>query len=125
MFTDHGAGPLSWLLRRGFRHCFVILAADDFAVTLDPLFHCAELRVIDGPFAPVLARLRASGATVTPIAVQLGRRSWRGADCMRMAKRLLGLIPWAAATPYQLFKRLNQEKCSYNILNIGSDHPHI
>ena len=125
VFTDHGSGPLTWLLRRGFRHCFVILAAEDFAVTLDPLLHRAELRVIDGLLEPVLERLAANGATITPIAVQAGRRSWRGADCMRMAKRLLGLSPWAAATPYGLYKILQSNKYSHKVLNMRSEHPHI
>ncbi len=125
VFTDHGSGPLAWLLRRGFRHCFVILATDGFAVTLDPLLHRAELRVIDGPLEPVLERLEANGATITPIAVQPSRRSWRGADCMRMAKRLLGLSPWAAATPYGLYKILQSNKCSYKVLDMQSDHTHI
>jgi len=103
----------------------VILAAEDFAVTLDPLLHRAELRVIDGPLEPVLERLAANGATITPIAVQAGRRSWRGADCMRMAKRLLGLSPWAAATPYGLYKILQSNKYSHKVLNMRSEHPHI
>lgn len=125
VFADHGSGPLAWLLRRGFLHCFVILATDDFAVTLDPLLHRAELRVIDGPLKPVLAQLEANGATITPIAVQPGRRSWRGADCMRMAKRLLALSPWAAATPYGLYKTLQSNKCSRKVLDMRNDHPHI
>ena len=125
VFTDHGSGPLTWLLRRGFRHCFVILAAEDYAVTLDPLRHRAELRVIDGLLEPVLERLAANGATITPIAVQAGRRSWRGADCMRMAKRLLGLSPWAAATPYGLYKILQSNKGSHKVPNMRSEHPHI
>lgn len=118
VFTDHGAGPFAWLLRRGFRHCFVILAADDFAVTLDPLLHRAELRVIQGPLAPVLERLQANGAIITPIDVQPGCRSWRGADCLRMAKRLLGLSLWAPLTPYGLYKIAISHKCSNNVLDI-------
>lgn len=119
MFTDHGAGPTAWLLRRGFRHCFVILATDDFAVTLDPLLHRAEVRVIKGPLEPVLQRLRANGAVILPIAVQPGRRSWRGADCLRMAKRLLGLSLWSPLTPYGLYKSAINNKCSYKVLDMN------
>ena len=42
VFTGHGFGPLIWLLRRGFRQRFVILAVEDFAVTLDPLLKPPE-----------------------------------------------------------------------------------
>ena len=101
----------------------MILAAEDFAVTLDPLLHRAELRVIDGLLEPVLERLAANGATITPIAVQAGRRSWRGADCMRMAKRLLGLSPWAAAAPIVFTKSCNRINVRIKFLTCAANIP--
>lgn len=123
VFTDHGAGPWRWLLRSGFRHCFVILASETHAVSFDPLLNRVELRVIEGPIAPLLAQLQRQGATILPVTVQPGRRRWQGADCVRLAKRLLGLSPWAAFSPAGLWRWGVFIKCSNNVLDKITPHP--
>jgi hypothetical protein len=111
VFADHVA--CRWLrpLRRGFRHCFVVVRAESVWLACEPLKDRIELdalalpddfdlaafygeqghRVLVGQRPPVTARRRFAVAPLT---------------CVTVVKRLLGIdAPWVW-TPWQLYAHL-------------------
>jgi hypothetical protein len=111
VFADHVACPWLRPLRRGFRHCFVVVRAGSVWLACEPLKDRIELdalalpedfdlatfygeqghQVLVGQRLPVTARRRFAPAPLT---------------CVIVVKRLLGIdAPWVW-TPWQLYAHL-------------------
>ena len=107
---------LWWLrfLKKGFKHCFVILSNEQNLVVIDPLRNRTEICVMSSfPLARMQSLLEANGYITVrtnvrqnfTAAVSLGLFS-----CVEMAKRLLGIHKFSIITPYRLYKFLNKDK---------------
>lgn len=99
-------------LRRGFRHCFVVVRSDAGWVICDPLSHRTDLAVVTGPTAGELMQwYHQCGLRVVPTRLRAAPRRpapIRPYTCVEAVKRVLGLhAPWVL-TPWQLYRRLLQ-----------------
>jgi len=103
---------LPWLrwLRRGFRHCFVVVETPQGWIACDPLSNRTELGCIVGPSAGELAKFyRSAGLCVVETTVKKAPPRLapvRLFTCVEAVKRVLGVhAPWAL-TPWQLYRLL-------------------
>lgn len=108
---------LFWLrgLKKGFRHCAMIIRKEDDSgwLVVDPLSHhllIDEVRAVTGqPDLPEL--LRAEGHTLVAVTIAAPPRKaapFMPLTCVEVVKRLLGIHDWRIITPYQLYRHLNK-----------------
>lgn len=110
VFTDESR--MWWLkgMKRGFRHCFVLLNDKEHWLAMEPLAHCTELTVLPSPPDFDLPTwIRGQGHHV--VEAVLDRTSMRMPivflyTCVEAVKRVLGLKNFFVWTPYQLYKHL-------------------
>lgn len=112
VFVDHADCPWLRLLRRGYRHCFVVVRARSLWLACEPLKDRIELHALDLPPAFDLAGFYAGQGH----RVLLGRRPPPGPrrrlalaplTCVTVVKRLLGIhAPWVWS-PWQLYTHLS------------------
>ncbi len=110
IFHDHGCHVLDPLLKRGFRHCFVVVKDDaGFWIRIDSKIGVPEIDVVGGPKDDLAAFWRDHGYTVV--------ETKRGTDaprvglitnCVGMVKCVLGLRAAFVLTPRQLYRRLTK-----------------
>jgi hypothetical protein len=111
VFADHVACPWLHPLRRGFRHCFVVLRTGSVWLACEPLKDRIELDALALPSEFDLASFyRAQGHRVLLGQRALPRKRRRFAlaplTCVTVVKRLLGIdAPWVW-TPWQLYAHL-------------------
>ena len=123
VFTDNAAHWYLRFLKRGFRHCFVVLGNGQEWVLLEHLFSSTEISlikfftkeelrnifiskghiVIEGSFFPRPVSARKIGIFT----------------CVESIKRVLGIKSMNLATPYQLYKFLKKEKNRKKSVDIG------
>jgi hypothetical protein len=120
VFADHAGCPWLRPLRRGFRHCFVVLRAGSVWLACDPLKDRIELDALDLPGQFDLAAFyREQGHRVL-----VGQRPPPGTrrhfalaplTCVTVVKRLLGIdAPWVW-TPWQLYTHLSGSEHGFRI----------
>jgi len=103
---------LWWLkfLKRGFRHCFVVIRLHDKWVTIDPMAHFLEISLPDLPDGFDLARwFRKNGMIVVETYIRYPERRPYPPfflSCVEVVKRILGLHLPLILTPAQLYKFL-------------------
>lgn len=110
VFTDQT--DLWWLqfLRRGFRHCFVVMRFSDIWISMDALAHKTEIMRIDLPDSFNLPQwLESQGDCVVSYPKQpvILKPLWPSFfSCVEAVKRSLGLRQSFILTPWQLYKFL-------------------
>lgn len=111
-----GQTDMAWLkvLKRGFRHCFVLLNDGQRWVTLDPMLHHMDVEVHHNipPEYDLPAWLGLQGYRI--VKAPLLRRQNRPAPvmfftCVEAVKRILGLHNRLILTPWQLYRYLNNQ----------------
>ncbi len=110
VFTDQT--DLWWLqfLRRGFRHCFIVMRYSDIWISVDALAHKTEVVRIDLPDEFSLRKwLESQGDKVIlcrPAQTEL-KLLWPAVfSCVESVKRILGLRKPFIFTPWQLYRFL-------------------
>jgi hypothetical protein len=112
VFADHAGCPWLRPLRRGFRHCFVVLRAGPVWLACDPLKDRIELDALELPGKFDLATFyREQGHRVLvgqrPPPRTRRRFALAPLTCVTVVKRLLGIdAPWVW-TPWQLYTHLS------------------
>ena len=112
VFTDQT--DLWWLksLRRGFRHCFVMMRFADMWISIDALAHKTDVMRIDLPDHFNLVQwLESQGETVLcyPIRPAHLRPLWPSVfSCVESVKRILGIRKFSILTPWQLHKFIKE-----------------
>lgn len=112
VFCD--APDVWWLrpLRRGFRHCFVVMRHKRTYITIDPLLGSIEVMTHpvrrDGDLIQIL---KDQGLTV--VSVNINRDYYRGnigmmCTCVTIVKRILNLYAPLIQTPYALYRHLTK-----------------
>ena len=117
VFED--SNSLWWLrfLKKGFRHCFVLLVSreNNLAILLNPksnqidiqLFHNCDINKLINAFLSVHHRtilrvhLEVAPYKVAPIMLF---------TCVEFVKRILGIHSVSTLTPYQLYKKLKNSR---------------
>ncbi len=113
VFSKEADLPWLKLLRRGFRHCFVVLKHKQTWITLDPLSGHMEVSIHDLPIEYDLPLwLKNQGYTVMP--ADITQRDKQAPcmpfSCVEAVKRVLGIHSYAIWTPWQLYKFLRQQQ---------------
>jgi hypothetical protein len=112
VFADHAGCPWLRPLRRGFRHCFVVLRAGSVWLACEPLKDRIELDALQLPAGFDLAAFyREQGHQVLlgqrPSPRARRRFALAPLTCVTVVKRLLGIdAPWVW-TPWQLYAHLS------------------
>ena len=107
-----GQSDQIWLriLRKGFRHCFLVLGSPGGWLYLNPMAHQTQIQVLAVPPHFKLAEwYRNQGLTVVEtIPIQPPRRAapWRPFTCVEAVKRVLGLTSAKILTPWDLYQHL-------------------
>lgn len=112
-FADETRLKWLWLLRPGFRHCFVLVAREGGAVLIDPLSDRLTVETFPGlTLEHAAERWREAGFTVVETVVRdPGTPApWAPLTCVEAVKRVLGIHDRAILTPRQLFRRLSVER---------------
>lgn len=118
VFCD--GSELWWLrfLKRGFRHCFVVLGDGERWMTIDPLSHVTDIALLPSARIPDLAAFyRGRGLIVLETTLRHPpRRSapWRLFTCVEAVKRILGIHAGGVLTPWQLFRFLARDESEKN-----------
>lgn len=114
VFAENSDLPYLKVLKRGFRHCYIIVKDGDHWVSLDPLANHIELQVhahvpkdMDLP-----AWLQSRNTRILPAAIN--RRHKKAAPlglftCVETVKRFLGIHDRFIFTPYQLYRYLEKD----------------
>ncbi len=109
-FVDRS--EISWLrwLKRGFRHCYVIVRTGDFWVLFDPLSHQTVIHAFAvDPRMDVVGWLKGHGHRVVVTHVRAAPRRVapiRPHTCVEAVKRVLGIQAWWIVTPWHLNRYL-------------------
>ena len=112
VFADHAGSPWLRALRRGYRHCFVVLRAGPLWLACEPLKDRIELDALELPSGFDLAAFyRDQGHRVLlgerPLPRTRRRFALAPLTCVTVVKRLLGIdAPWVW-TPWQLYSHLS------------------
>lgn len=111
-----GEVSIRWakLLRPGFRHCFAVIGRRGRWIVFDPMSSFTNIGAFSGPGIDDVAKwYRQFGFTVVKTKVQRDQSApadWRFFTCVEAVKRVLGIrAPWVI-TPWQLYRRIRQEK---------------
>ena len=97
------------ILKRGVRHCFVILNDGKHWIAMDPLANTTEITVPEAPIDFDLPRwLKTQGYTVQPAVIASLRAPAPITmfSCVESVKRVLGIHKRLIITPWQLYKYL-------------------
>lgn len=98
------------LLKRGFRHCFVLIHAGGLWVSVDPLAHKTDVCVVTPRNGGDLEDwLTQEGCTLVrvPLEEAPAQMLWPALHtCVESVKRILGLRRFLIVTPWQLYRFL-------------------
>jgi len=110
VFSDETDLKILKILKRGFRHCFVLLNNGKHWIAMDPLANRTEITVPETPIDFDLPLwLKTQGYIVQPARIM----SFRSPapitilSCVELVKRVLGIRKRRIITPWQLYQYLN------------------
>ncbi len=115
LFTDKTSLWLPRLLKRGFRHCKVIVETGGGWLFVNPL--AEEIKAFKLPPLPVenlCDFYREIGFTVIWGYSSRVKSYQQPTDCVAVSKRLIGVRSRWVRTPYQLFKFLIRRKLAFS-----------
>jgi len=104
--------PLLWTLKKGFRHCFIILEDDSNWITLDPLCSSTEILTIkkEAHTLSLPQWFLSQGHIIIPAKFFENRKVYLPFSlltCVGTIKNILGINRLLIQTPHQLFKYIN------------------
>ncbi|MEM7679506.1 MAG: hypothetical protein AAF182_00680 [Pseudomonadota bacterium] len=106
---------LPWLkwLRKGFRHCSVLINDGEHWITFDPLSNYTDIVVHSMPSAfdlPLWLEDRGHKVVSAPINRVKKPAPWTLLTCVESVKRVLGIHKCTVLTPWQLYQYLKHQK---------------
>jgi hypothetical protein len=117
IFTGQGGLPWLKFLKKGFRHCYVLLNDGDHWISMDPMANYMDVSVHNHVPADFdLPRwLKTRGHTVVraPVSRIKKEAPWMMFTCTEAVKRVLGLHRRFIFTPWQLYRHLQDFKGEY------------
>jgi hypothetical protein len=121
VFSDNSDLPFLRFLKKGFKHCYILLSDGQKWFSIDPMSHMTEIGFHDFNRSFNLPSwLKSQGHTV--IKVGLGEPIKKPSplmfsSCVETVKRLLGVQSRCVVTPWQLYKYI-KKGASYGKSNI-------
>lgn len=113
VFTDQADLPWLKVLRKGFRHCFVILHDGENWLSVDPLAHRIEAQIqhVQKDF-DLPAWLEERGHIVIRAKIHEGQKIMpvMPVTCVEVVKRVLGVRRRFIFTPWQLYRHIRAER---------------
>jgi len=112
VFRD--ATEIRWLrvLKRGFRHCAILVEAEKGWILCDALSHKTVLKqVYNRSSESVVACLAAAGLHALEVRLQTPPERMAPIlpfTCVEAVKRIVGIHAWWIVTPWQLYQHLMQ-----------------
>lgn len=108
-----GQTDMAWLrlLKKDFRHCYVVLFDGAHWISVEPLANTMEVTVHDVPPEFDLPLwLSDQGLTVVPaqISKEMKQAPWMVFTCVEAVKRILGIHKRFIFTPWQLYRHLTK-----------------
>ncbi|MFK7840109.1 MAG: hypothetical protein AB8B83_07230 [Bdellovibrionales bacterium] len=108
-----GQADLPWLkiLKKGFRHCYVLLNDEKHWITVDPLSNVMDVNVHDlPPDFDLPLWMKNQGYVIIPTYIQHQEKQapWMPFSCVEAVKRVLGIHNAMMFTPWQLYKCLRK-----------------
>jgi hypothetical protein len=107
VFHDNGAHLLDPILKKGFKHCFVVVDDGTYMIVVDGQMGLPHLQVIAGSDFDlknfyvnegfIVVEAPEGKAIRVPLVLS---------NCVGMAKTILGIRAWWVITPHQLYQRL-------------------
>ncbi len=111
-----GETEVAWLrllLKKGFRHCFVVIDKNDHRIICNPLFHQTEIATVGNVSLDKVAEWYENlGMTVVNSFIRDAPQRaapCRPYTCVEAVKRIIGIQAGRILTPYQLYKHLIYE----------------
>ena len=109
LFRDEKEFKFLRILKKGFRHCAVILESENHWLYVDQTFFQTEMRVWNKEINPLVVFQKEGWETlkVNPPLFRVChsfRFGW--VDCVSVVKRILGIKKWGVFTPHQLYQLL-------------------
>lgn len=117
VFED--ADSIWWLrfLKKGFRHCFVLLISreNNSAILLNPRSNQIDIQFFSHCDSDQFIQSYASICGRTILRVHLGHAPLKTAPvmlftCVEFVKRILGIHNFSIITPYQLYKKIKNSR---------------
>jgi hypothetical protein len=117
VFTGQSDLPWLKLLKKGFRHCYVLLNDGDHWLSMDPLSNYIDVSVhnhVPADFdLPMWLKTRGHTVVRAPVARIKKEAPWMMFTCTEAVKRVLGLHKRFILTPWQLYRHLSSFKGEY------------
>lgn len=109
IFHDHGDGLLSRLLKRGFRHVFILVDDGTYWIAIDGRDGLPVIRVEAASDFDIANHYRAQGMTVVEAAqaATAPSRMFAPCNCVGLTAAVLGLS-CRAITPWRLYRELTR-----------------
>lgn len=110
-----GQADLPWLkiLKKGYRHCYVILNDGKHWICIDPLSNYMDVNVQTVPQdfnLPLWMRNRGHIILSAPIKHLNKQAPWMPFTCVEAVKRVLGIHNGFIFTPWQLYRHLKKSQ---------------
>ena len=116
IFTNQTELPWVRMLKKGYRHCFILINDGEQWISIDPMANYMDVVVHHVPCAFDLPDwLSARGHSVIPAYLdnEVSRAApWMLFTCVEACKRILGIHKRFIFTPWQLFQYLEQQNGS-------------
>ena len=112
LFHDRGLGCYRRFLRRGFRHCALVLDEGDYWVGVDAGFGAPKVRVLADSRHDIASAYRETGRYHVQ-EIEFRRRPRMNGlavrSCVSLVKELLCVRAWWVQTPFQLYRYLERK----------------
>ncbi len=113
VFSDHADLPYLKILKRGFRHCFVLMNNGENWLVIDPMSHYLDFSILPVDVNYDLPDLIAQeGLCIMPAYPNRKIKKiapWAFLTCVEIVKRFLGIHHRFIITPWQLYRFLRQQ----------------
>lgn len=108
VFHNHGSHILAPLLKRGFRHVFVVLQNGPYWIRIDAMSGVPMAEVVAAADYDLATFYRAEGFAV--VELKVGQAPPLGpfvlANCLGLTKAILGIRKVSIMTPHGLYRHL-------------------
>lgn len=111
--NDTDIGFLKFL-RRGFRHCFIIMKQDDKWILIDPRADKTDIQILPHPSHFNFPRYFTTQGKIVCKILNIKTPKKIAPiipmSCVETVKRIIGIHRWFVFTPYQLYRSINKIK---------------
>ncbi len=108
VFTNQTDFKALYMLKSGFRHCFVVMKKDGQWLSIDPMAHFTEVTMQECGIVKYLDDLNYQIIEVPNPAILQKAAPPMILTCVEVCKRLLGIHKITILTPWQLYRHVQK-----------------